>query len=151
MVASLDDVQSSQPTRRPTTRLAALASVAVLLVGAAACGADDPAEPADPASTSAADNAAPIPAADALALVAEGAEVIDVRTPEEFDAGHLDGAVNIDYQADDFADRVEELPREASYVVYCASGRRATGAVEQMRDLGFTDVVNGGGYTDLAS
>ena len=149
-MASLDDVQSSRPTRRPTTRLAALASVAVLLVGAAACGANDPAEPADPASTSAADTAAPIPAADALALVADGAEVIDVRTPEEFDAGHLDGAVNIDYQADDFADRVEELSRKASYVVYCASGRRATGAVEQMRDLGFTDVVNGGGYTDLA-
>ena len=80
----------------------------------------------------------------------DGAEVVDVRTAEEFDSGHLDGAVNIDYQAADFAERVSELPREKSYVVYCASGRRATGAVEQMRDLGFTDVVNGGGYTDLA-
>ncbi|MCP3422205.1 rhodanese-like domain-containing protein [Nocardioides pinisoli] len=137
-------------SRRPTERLAALASVAVLLVGAAACGAEEPVETVGSAATSAADTAEPIPAADALARVADGAEVIDVRTPEEFDAGHLDGAVNIDYQADDFADRVEELPREASYVVYCASGRRATGAVEQMRDLGFTDVVNGGGYADLA-
>jgi phage shock protein E len=122
----------------------------VLLAGAAACGADEPAEPTGATSSSAGDSAAPIPAADALALVADGAEVVDVRTPEEFDTGHLDGAVNIDYQAADFADRVAELPREASYVVYCASGRRATGAVEQMRDLGFTDVVNGGGYSDLA-
>ena len=122
----------------------------MLLVGAAACGADEPAEPTGSASAPADASAAPIPAADALARVADGAEVIDVRTPGEFDDGHLDGAVNIDYQADDFAERVEELSRKASYVVYCASGRRATGAVEQMRDLGFTDVVNGGGYTDLA-
>jgi 3-mercaptopyruvate sulfurtransferase SseA len=106
-------VQQSRVSRRPTERLAALAAVAVLLVGAAACGAEEPAEPTGSAATSAADTAAPIPAADALARVADGAEVIDVRTPEEFDAGHLDGAVNIDYQADDFADRVEELPREA--------------------------------------
>jgi phage shock protein E len=143
-------VQPNRVIARPTRRLAALASTAVLLVGAAACGTDEPVEDAGASSTAAADTAAPIPAADALALVADGADVIDVRTPEEFDAGHLDGAVNIDYQADDFAARVEELPREASYVVYCASGRRATGAVEQMRDLGFTDVVNGGGYEDLA-
>jgi phage shock protein E len=142
-------VQPIRPSRRAKGRLAALASSAVLLVGAAACGADEPAEPAG-ASSPAADSAAPIPAADALARVADGAEVVDVRTAEEFDAGHLDGAVNIDYQAADFAEKIAELPREESYVVYCASGRRATGAVEQMRDLGFTDVVNGGGYTDLA-
>lgn len=138
---------------RPTSssrRLAALASTAVLLGVTVACGTDEPAEPAGAASSPSADSAAPIPAADALARVADGAEVVDVRTAEEFDSGHLDGAVNIDYQADDFADRVAELPRDASYVVYCASGRRATGAVEQMRDLGFTDVVNGGGYADLA-
>jgi phage shock protein E len=145
-------VQPIRPSRRATRRLAALVSAAVLLVGAASCGADEPAEPAEPAGASspAADSAAPIPAADALARVADGAEVVDVRTAEEFDAGHLDGAVNIDYQAADFAEKIAELPREESYVVYCASGRRATGAVDQMRDLGFTDVVNGGGYTDLA-
>lgn len=134
----------------PSRRLAALAAAALLLGATAACGTDDPAEPTGVASSSTADSAAPIPAADALARVADGAEVVDVRTAEEFDAGHLEGAVNIDYQADDFADRVAELPRDAAYVVYCASGRRATGAVEQMRDLGFTDVVNGGGYADLA-
>jgi phage shock protein E len=83
-------------------------------------------------------------------LLDDGARVVDVRTPEEFADGHLEGAVNIDVQADDFADRVGELAREESYVVYCASGNRATGAVETMAGLGFTDVVNGGGYDDLA-
>lgn len=130
-------------------RLAAASLSALLLLGASACGGDeDPAEPTSSASTSA--DATPVAAEDALARIADGASVIDVRTPEEFDAGHLDGALNIDVQEDDFEERVSELPREASYVVYCASGRRATGAVETMVELGFADVVNGGGYTDLA-
>ena len=139
------------PTRSPRRRAAAVLAASALLLGAAACSGDEPAGTSEPASSAAVDDsAAPIAAADAIARIADGAEVIDVRTPEEFDAGHLDGAVNIDYQAADFADRVEQLPREASYVVYCASGNRATGAVERMRELGFTDVVNGGGYADLA-
>ena len=71
-------------------------------------------------------------------------------TPEEFAEGHLEGAVNIDVQADDFADRVGELARDETYVVYCATGNRATGAVETMAELGFDDAVNGGGYADLA-
>ena len=122
----------------------------MLLLGVSACGSDDAPSDSSSASTSTTSNAAPIAAEDALARIDDGARVVDVRTPEEFGAGHLDGAVNIDYQADDFARLVEELPKDVPYVVYCASGRRATGAVEQMRDLGFTDVVNGGGYADLA-
>jgi phage shock protein E len=137
------------PTR--TSRLlAALLAGGVLWLGASACGADEPAPAGSvDSSGSAGSSAAPLPADDALARIDDGARVVDVRTPEEFDAGHLDGAVNIDYQHDDFAQLVGELPKDVPYVVYCASGRRATGAVEQMRDLGFTDVVNGGGYADL--
>jgi phage shock protein E len=144
-------VTPTRTSRRPSASFAALLAGVVLLLGASACGADEPA-PAGSADSlgSAASSAAPIPADDALARIDDGARVVDVRTPEEFDAGHLDGAVNIDYQADDFAQLVEELPKDVPYVVYCASGRRATGAVEQMRELGFTDVVNGGGYADLA-
>lgn len=124
---------------------------ALLLLGASACGADDePAEPSVTASSAADAGSAPVPAAEALDLIADGASMIDVRTAEEFEAGHLDGAINLDVQEADFEERVAELPREASYVVYCASGRRATGAVETMLELGFADVVNGGGYTDLA-
>ncbi|KRE95255.1 hypothetical protein ASG76_06200 [Nocardioides sp. Soil774] len=135
--------------RRVSRPLVALASVAVLLAGAAACGDVGPAGPTTTSSTPPG-SAEPVPAEDALALVADGADVIDVRTPEEFDAGHLDGALNIDFQSYDFTDRVDQLPRRISYVVYCASGNRATGAVEKMRELGF-DVVNGGGYDDLVA
>lgn len=129
-------------------RLAAVSLAVLLALGASACGED--AEPAEPASSAApATETAPVPAQDALARIADGASLVDVRTAEEFDAGHLDGAVNLDVQQADFEERVAELPREASYVVYCASGRRAVGAVETMLELGFTDVVNGGGYDDL--
>lgn len=137
------------PPTRVTRRLAALVSVGVLLAGAAACGDLAPVGPTTTSSTPPG-SAEVVPAADALARIADGADVIDVRTPEEFAAGHLEGALNIDYQAYDFTDRVDQLPRRVSYVVYCASGNRATGAVEKMRELGFTDVVNGGGYADLA-
>ena len=132
--------------RRP----AALALAVLLVLGSSACGSDDT-EPVAAASSAPADDAsAPVPAEDALARIADGASAIDVRTPEEFAAGHLDGAINLDVQEADFEERVAELPREASYVVYCATGRRATGAVETMVEMGFTDVVNGGGFTDLA-
>ena len=131
-------------------RTAALFLVGLLLLVVSACGEGYGDEPAPPASSeSAAASSAPVPAGEALDLIAGGASSIDVRTPAEFDAGHLDGAINIDVQEADFEERVSELPREASYVVYCASGRRATGAVERMVELGFTDVVNGGGYDDL--
>ena len=141
----------TRTSRRPSAWIPALLAVGVLLLGASACSEDEPAA-ADSADSSvpAGSSAAPIPADDALARIDDGARVVDVRTPEEFDAGHLDGAVNIDYQAADFAELVGELPKDVPYVVYCASGRRATGAVEQMRDLGFTDVANGGGYADLS-
>lgn len=92
-----------------------------------------------------------VPAAEAAAAIADGASVIDVRTPEEFDAGHLDGARNIDVSADDFESRIAELDRDSSYVVYCRTGSRAAAAVRTMLDAGFEDVVNGGGYEDLAA
>lgn len=130
------------------TRAAALSLVPLLLLGASACGSDE--APTTVTSTDpSASSAEPVPATEALELIADGARIIDVRTPEEFEEGHLEGAVNIDVQEADFRERVSELPQDASYVVYCASGRRAVGAVEQMAELGFADVVNGGGYADL--
>lgn len=78
------------------------------------------------------------------------AALIDVRTQAEFDAGHLTDAVNIDLASPDFDQQIAQLDPKESYVVYCASGNRAGQAVELMLAQGFTDVVNGGGYEDLA-
>lgn len=83
-------------------------------------------------------------------LVDTGASLIDVRSPEEFAEGHLRGATNVPVESDDFDAQVEPLDRDATYVVYCASGRRAGIAVERMAELGFTDLYNAGGLDDVA-
>ena len=72
--------------------------------------------------------------------------LLDVRTPEEFADGHVDGATLIDFYGADFADQLAELDRDASYVVYCRSGNRSGQTVDLMQQLGFTDVqdVEGG-------
>jgi phage shock protein E len=93
--------------------------------------------------------------ADATALTGVAAEaadrvVIDVRTPGEVAEGHLTGALLLDIQDPGFRDAIAELPRDEAYFVYCRSGNRSGQAIELMRELGFTDLVNGGAYDDLA-
>ena len=85
---------------------------------------------------------AEIPVADAV--------VIDVRTPQEYAEGHLQGAMNIDVQSDSFERQVSELETGGRYVVYCRSGNRSAQAVELMTKLGFQQVVDAGGLQDAA-
>lgn len=130
------------------------AFVVVLLPGCGAVG--DVADKADPAAESVArdaadeavdavvpDNGSAIgPAGFAAAAVLEDTTLVDVRTAEEFAAGHLPGAVNIDLQADDFAREVAELDPEATYAVYCRTDNRSGQAVEVMLEQGFTGVYH---------
>ncbi len=72
-------------------------------------------------------------------LVRDGARLVDVRTREEYRAGHLPGAVNIPVQ--ELGSRVDELePRGTPIVVYCRSGRRSATARAQLVRAGFTNV-----------
>lgn len=77
--------------------------------------------------------------------------IVDVRTPAEYSAGHLDGAVNIDVQTADFDSRVTALPTGGDYIVYCATGHRAGIAASRMTDLGFTTVANAGGVDEASA
>jgi len=52
--------------------------------------------------------------------------VLDIRTPGEFNRGHIGGATNIDFQGPDFEQKIEGLDRSKSYLVHCASGGRST-------------------------
>ena len=79
-----------------------------------------------------------------------GAVVIDVRTPQEYAAGHLQGATNIDVQSGSFEQQVSALETGGNYVVYCRSGNRSARAVELMTKLGFQHVVDAGGLQDAA-
>jgi rhodanese-related sulfurtransferase len=88
----------------------------------------------------------PAEAADLVAVPPAGLVVLDVRTPEEFGAGRLAGAVNLDFYATTFADDLSALDREVPYLLYCRSGNRSAQAREMMRELGFLEVheIDGG-------
>jgi rhodanese-related sulfurtransferase len=68
--------------------------------------------------------------------------VVDVRTAEEFAAGHLANAVNIDFRAPGFADRVKALDPSKTYAVYCHSGNRSGQALELFTADGFGHVAD---------
>lgn len=65
-------------------------------------------------------------------------QLVDVRTPEEFAENHLPGALNIDWKADGFAEKVQaQLAKERPVMVYCRSGRRSAAAAAMLDGLGF--------------
>lgn len=73
--------------------------------------------------------------------------ILDVRTPEEFAAGHLENAVNVNYYDKDFTQRISALNKEKKVIVYCAVGGRSGQALKKMEELGFQYVLNmKGGY-----
>lgn len=81
---------------------------------------------------------------DARALVRGGALLLDVRSPEEFAAGHLDGAVNIPVDA--LEARLDEVgSKERAVVVYCRSGMRSRRARALLLERGWVKVENLGG------
>lgn len=67
--------------------------------------------------------------------------VLDVRTPEEFNEGHIEGAINIDYNSGGFKTELRELDKRKTFLVYCRTGRRSAEAVKVMKDLGFENIV----------
>lgn len=81
----------------------------------------------------------------------DGAVILDVRTPEEFAEGHLEGAININYRDSNFAKNVVSLDHDAQYIVYCRSGNRSGKSIEIMQQQGFTQLYNAGGVTDASA
>jgi len=81
----------------------------------------------------------------------EFAAVIDVRTGDEWNSGHLEGALHIGIADADFTEQLGQLDPSADYYVYCRSGNRAGQAIDQMRDLGFTGELVSGGSVANAS
>jgi rhodanese-related sulfurtransferase len=114
----------------------------------AGCGGSSTAAPADTSTSAAsASKVTLLTPVRAQELIADGGvQVLDVRTPEEFAAGHVRGATLIDFYEPDFAERIAQLDRDAAYVVYCRSGNRSGQATALMAKQGFTAVsdVDGG-------
>lgn len=83
-------------------------------------------------------------------LIDDGALVVDVRTPGEFAAGHVEGAVNI--PLDEIVDRTEELGDGTTPVIlYCNSGNRSGQAIVRLHRKGLTNLTNGGGHHHMPS
>jgi raw score 14.22 len=74
---------------------------------------------------------------------------IDVRSADEFNAGHLQDAVNIPH--DQILARIQAVSpdKNAPVNLYCRSGRRAETALTELKNAGYTNVTNHGGYEDL--
>jgi phage shock protein E len=144
--------RSAPTTRRRHAATALLAGGAIVLT-LTACGGG--AEPSAEAAVVDGDTDVATRPAYGLVTPQQAAElatdsditVIDVRTPEEFAEGHIEGAMMIDFSAPDFADRVAELDPEQEYLVYCRSGNRSGQAVAIMRKLGFDRVFDMEGGT----
>lgn len=88
------------------------------------------------------------PADFASLIAAPGTVLIDVHTPEEFAAGHLEGAIDLDLRSPDFPARIAALDPAKTYAVYCHSGNRSGQALDLMQSAGFGHVADlAGGIT----
>ena len=98
------------------------------------------------ATAQAAPKAAPQTAAKTATQPAKAKGIwIDVRTPEEFAEGHIQGAVNI--PVDQIASKIAAVSpnKNAPINLYCRSGRRAEAALQELKKMGYTQVSNHGG------
>lgn len=113
---------------RTRTALAAVGALVASLV-LAACGGTNAIQTVD------------APSFDAQTKTA-GVTVIDVRTAQEFAAGHIADAINIDVEGAGFEAGIAALDKRKTYAVYCHSGRRSLIAANAMADAGFTSIYN---------
>lgn len=77
----------------------------------------------------------------------EGVQLIDVRTPEEYKEGHIEGAKNIDFLGEDFLAQFNELDKNEPVYLYCRSGNRSAKASDLLTEAGFKNIIDlKGGY-----
>lgn len=80
-------------------------------------------------------------------IAEENPFILDVRRPDEFNGGHIENAVNINFDDSNFDAEIEKLEKNKTIVVYCAAGGRSASAAEKMLEMGFTSIVEvKGGY-----
>jgi len=68
--------------------------------------------------------------------------ILDIRTPGEYQSGHLKNAVMVDYYSKSFADEIGRLDKEKSYLVYCRSGNRSARAMDLFKKLQFQKIYH---------
>lgn len=80
-------------------------------------------------------------------LVQKGAQIIDVRTKDEFRSGHIKGSKNIPLQS--LGGQLSKIKKGQTVITCCASGMRSATAKRVLKSNGFDEVYNGGGWMSL--
>ncbi|MFK7952490.1 MAG: rhodanese-like domain-containing protein [Ekhidna sp.] len=82
-------------------------------------------------------------------LQSQGVEIVDIRTSEEYEDGHIPNVPNIVYGSAEFTSLFEKKNKNASIIIHCASGGRSSRAAKQLIEMGFTKVHDySGGFSD---
>ena len=87
------------------------------------------------------------PAVNYKELIANGAQIIDVRTKGEYKGGHIRGSVNIPLNT--LQQSLSKIKKDKPVITCCASGMRSASAKSILKASGFTEVHNGGGWMSL--
>ncbi len=69
-------------------------------------------------------------------------QLIDIRTSQEFQSGHLKNAININYFDRDFLSKINQLDKNKEVYIYCRSGNRTSSAIRKLKDLGFPKIYD---------
>ena len=88
-----------------------------------------------------------ITCADVNGLVSEGAVVVDVRTPDEYNEDHIENAINIDSNEIKYVVKGKVTDFETKVIVYCKSGRRSAESAKILTELGYKNVYDMGAIT----
>ncbi len=85
---------------------------------------------------------------DLKSIIAEGAFLVDVRTPGEFADGNVKGSVNI--PLDNLTKEIAKFKDKKNIIVFCRSGNRSGMAKSLLEQQGFKNVINGGTWQNVA-
>ena len=69
-------------------------------------------------------------------------QLVDVRTPREFNQGHIEGAINIDFYSEKFNEEFNKLVKDKAVYLYCRSGKRSRYSSNKLEALGFTEIYD---------
>jgi phage shock protein E len=87
------------------------------------------------------------PKVDYTTLVKQGALILDVRSPNEYQQGHIKGSINA--PLNELSKHISKLKKETAVITCCASGMRSASAKSVLKSNGFTQVYNGGSWSSL--
>lgn len=75
-------------------------------------------------------------------LIKKKIKIIDVRTPKEFNQGHIENAININFKSSNFIKNISKLNKDTSFLIYCKSGNRSGKAAKIMDSIGFYKIYD---------